>query len=129
MCHNRAVKRLPEELLDEVTQRLVDTFAPEAIYLFGSHAWGEPSEDSDLDLLVIVSDSELEPVERAQQAHHALGEIQVAKDVVVRTNAEVALARRVYASLIGQILDEGRLLWTKPSINLSQPGSAAPLKT
>ena len=107
---------------------MVDEFAPEAVYLFGSHAWGEPTQDSDLDLLVIVSDSDLSPVERAQRAHHALSKVKVSKDVLVRTEAEVAFARRVYASLVSQILDEGRLLWTKPSVNSLQPGLAAPVK-
>ncbi len=112
-----------------MTQRLVYTFAPEAVYLFGSHAWGEPTQDSDLDLLVIVSGSDLSPVQRAQQAYHALGDLEIAKDVLVRTNAEVALAKQVYASLISQVLDEGRPLWTKPSVSSSQLGSSGPLKT
>ena len=33
------------ELLDEVVRRLVDTFHPGRIYLFGSHAWGTPGPD------------------------------------------------------------------------------------
>lgn len=128
MCQNEGVKQL-EGLLEEVTQRLVAEFAPQAVYLFGSYVWGEPTEDSDLDLLVIVANSILSPIQRAQKAHHALGDVKIAKDVLVRTNAEVALSKRVHASLISQILEEGRLLWTKPSVSSSQLGSAAPLKT
>ncbi len=43
-----------QKMIDEVTQRLVKTHSPVAIYLFGSYAWGSPNEDSDLDVAVIV---------------------------------------------------------------------------
>jgi predicted nucleotidyltransferase len=32
---------------------LVDQFRPEMVILFGSYAWGEPHEDSDVDLIII----------------------------------------------------------------------------
>ena len=44
------MKEVSPLLLQEVTHRLVDEFQPEQIILFGSHAWGEPDRDSDLDL-------------------------------------------------------------------------------
>jgi predicted nucleotidyltransferase len=36
----------------------VEEYQPEKIILFGSHAWGQPTADSDLDLLVIKDDPE-----------------------------------------------------------------------
>lgn len=51
------MRELPPEL-DEITARLVAEFDPEAVYLFGSYVWGEPDEDSDLDLLVVVAESD-----------------------------------------------------------------------
>jgi hypothetical protein len=47
---HRSVKNLSPELLNETTSRLVAEFRPEKVILFGSHAWGEPGEDSDVDL-------------------------------------------------------------------------------
>ena len=52
-------------LLQEITERLVKEFQPEEIILFGSYAWGTPDKDSDLDLLIVVSDSDLSPARRA----------------------------------------------------------------
>jgi len=52
------MKTIPSGLLEEITRRLVAEFRPEQIILFGSHAWGIPNEDSDVDLLVIVSHSD-----------------------------------------------------------------------
>ncbi len=43
---------IEKKVIDEVKNRLVNTYNPIAIYLFGSYAWGIPTEDSDLDLLI-----------------------------------------------------------------------------
>ncbi|MFM5987359.1 MAG: nucleotidyltransferase domain-containing protein, partial [Sphaerospermopsis kisseleviana] len=53
---NIPVKKIPRDLLDDITQRLVSALNPEQVILFGSYAYGEPTEDSDVDLLVIISD-------------------------------------------------------------------------
>ena len=44
--------------LDEIVRRVVDGYQPEKIILFGSYAYGRPSADSDLDLLIIKKTSE-----------------------------------------------------------------------
>ncbi|MFN7658777.1 MAG: nucleotidyltransferase domain-containing protein, partial [Dolichospermum sp.] len=53
-----AGKHLSTEFLNEITHRLVTALEPEQIFLFGSYAYGEPTEDSDVDLLVIISKSD-----------------------------------------------------------------------
>lgn len=52
-------------------QVLVEQFHPEQVILFGSYAYGEPTEDSDVDLLVIkeISDS---PVSDATSIRRAV---------------------------------------------------------
>ena len=40
---------------------LVAEFDPDQIILFGSHAWGMPGQDSDVDLLVIVPETDERP--------------------------------------------------------------------
>lgn len=94
-----------------VTRRLVDEFDPEAIYLFGSYAWGQPQPGSDLDVLIIIKDSQQQPVQRAIRAQHSLRGIPVAVDVLVKTSAEVERYRYVHASLEAQILENGKLLY------------------
>ncbi|MBF0337939.1 MAG: nucleotidyltransferase domain-containing protein [Nitrospirae bacterium] len=49
-----------EDKLKTVTEKLVVEFQPEKIILFGSYAWGKPTEDSDVDLLVIKELKETE---------------------------------------------------------------------
>ena len=105
------MKTVSPEILKEIVQRLVQEFRPEKIILFGSHAWGTPTEDSDLDLCVIVPSSGERPVQRAVRAYRCLRGMNVPKDILVKTHAEVEEFRHVVASLERQILEEGKVLY------------------
>jgi predicted nucleotidyltransferase len=98
-------------LLREIAAKLASEFEPEQIVLFGSHAWGEPGEDSDLDLLVIVSDSQERPARRARRAYHCLRGVKAPLDVLVRTRGEVERHRNVRASLVSRALEDGIVLY------------------
>jgi uncharacterized protein len=100
-----------QELLEEVTRRLEAEFHPEQVWLFGSHAWGQPHADSDLDLLVVLKESAENPVRRAQRAHRCLKGIGIAKDILVKTRAEIERFRKVPSSLESEILNRGRLIY------------------
>lgn len=97
--------------IEEARRRLVQALRPERIILFGSHAWGTPGPDSDLDLLVIVSDSGLPPHKRAQAAYRSLFGFGMPCDVIVHTRAEVERLDRVATSLTHRALAEGRVLY------------------
>jgi uncharacterized protein len=105
------VKRVPPSLLDEAVKRLKKEFQPVEIYLFGSHAWGTPHDDSDVDIMVIVSESSERPIKRMQRAHHCLGDLDMSKDVFVQTRTEFDRYRHLRASIQHQILRHGRKLY------------------
>ena len=105
------MKTMSQDLLDEVTRRLATEFQPEQVWLFGSHAWGQPDEGSDLDLLVVVPRSDETPVRRAQRAHRCLRGIDVAMDILVKTRTELERFRNVRSSLESLILRNGRLIY------------------
>lgn len=48
------LKMIDEKAICELSKRIAHEFNPERIILFGSYAYGEPSPDSDVDLLVIL---------------------------------------------------------------------------
>jgi predicted nucleotidyltransferase len=105
------MKAISQELLNEVTGRLAAEFQPEQVWLFGSHAWGQPDEGSDLDLLVVVRESAESPVRRAQRAHRCLRGLGIAKDILVKTHAELERFRNVRSSLEAEMLERGRLIY------------------
>ncbi len=105
------MKSISTDLLEEMTRRLVAELQPEQIILFGSHAWGKPDEDSDVDLLVIVPGSDDKPTGRAMRAYRCLRGLLVPADILVKTRSEVERFRRVYASLESEILERGKVLY------------------
>jgi predicted nucleotidyltransferase len=81
-------------LLEKAVERLKAEFQPEEIYLFGSHARGTPTDDSDVDLMVIVRESSEKAIRRMQRTHRCLTGMGFSKDVLVPTRAQVQFARR-----------------------------------
>ena len=107
----QAVKTLQPDLLNETVERLKTEFQPEEIYLFGSHAWGTPDADSDVDLFVIVPQSDERPIRRDQRAQRCLGRLPISADVLVRTRREVNRVREVLGSLTHEVLQKGRKVY------------------
>ena len=105
------MKSISPDLLEEMERRLIAELQPEQIILFGSHAWGSPDEDSDVDLLVIVPRSDDKPARRAMRAYRCLRGLMVPADVLVKTRSEVERFRRVHASLESEILERGKVLY------------------
>lgn len=105
------MKTIPAGLLEEVVERLKTEFQPEQIFLFGSHAWGTPHEDSDVDLMVIVRESGERAIRRMQRAHHCLGDLDMSKDVFVQTREEFDRYKDLRPSIQHQILQSGRKLY------------------
>jgi predicted nucleotidyltransferase len=96
--------------IDAARDRLVKALHPDRIILFGSHVWGEPTLDSDLDFLVIVADSDQPPHKRAQAAYRALMGLGVPCDVLVQTHAETERLSKVATSLTRRVLEQGRVI-------------------
>jgi uncharacterized protein len=100
-----------DRLILDITDRLVQEFNPENIFLFGSHIWGTPNADSDLDLLVILSSSDISSSQRSTLAYRCLRDIPYPLDILVKTRAEVEKFAQVPQSLEHQILFKGKCLY------------------
>ena len=99
------------ELLYDVTQRLVEWYRPERIYLFGSQARGNVSENSDFDFLVVVADTSPRDRWYENGMFAALADIDVPIDVVVWTKSRFEERVHLKASLPATVEREGRLLY------------------
>ena len=121
------MKTISREGIDEMTRRLVAEFQPEQVILFGSHTWGTPDDDSDVDLMVIVSNSDQSAHQRMVRALHCLSAIEGPKDVLVKTRAEFDFYRDVRASLEYKIVNEGKVLYerSEASIHKELAGQSA----
>ncbi len=106
-----SLREKAQPVIAEATRRLVAEFQPEQVWLFGSYAWGEPTEDSDLDLVVVVPSSQERSLERVRRANRTLRGLGMPKDVLVHTRSEFETYQDVVSSLTYKIMHEGRLLY------------------
>lgn len=104
------MKEISPELLEEVTGRIVGAVHPEKIVLFGSHVWGRPTEDSDVDLMVIVDCSEQPGYRLARDIYRSFRGLRIPVEIVVRTRKEMERGLAVKSSLERRVLEEGRVL-------------------
>ena len=101
-----------EAAVAEAVRRLVEALQPERIYLFGSRTRGEAHADSDYDFMVVVADeTKAARLDLERTAYAALGGLNIANDVLVRTRASFEWELPVVASLAATIEREGRLLY------------------
>jgi predicted nucleotidyltransferase len=85
-------------------------FKPRRIILFGSHAYGKPSPDSDVDLLVILphhSDS----LDKAYEIRNELEHPGFPLDLLVRTPRELRQRMSMGDYFLAEILQKGTLLY------------------
>ncbi len=105
------MKTIDSALLNETIERIVATFDPIAIYLYGSHAYGHPHPDSDIDLLVVVNESALPPHQRAVVAYRALRGLFAPVEIKVATRAEFEQHARWQSSVERVAREKGRVLY------------------
>ena len=101
--------KLPTEAF-AIAKRLHEGLAAEQVYLFGSHVRGEGTPDSDLDFLVVVSQSMESRYERAVAALRVVDNVRFPKDIIVLTRAEWEKELSAPCSLSSTVLREGVLL-------------------
>jgi len=101
-----------EELLREVTKRIVEAFDPEKIILFGSHAYGTPTPDSDVDLLIIMESDE-RPAKRSMRVSKVLQPRPFPMDILVRTPQEVARRLSLGDYFFIEIMKRGKVLYER----------------
>jgi predicted nucleotidyltransferase len=103
--------RLNQEQLDEIVRRLVHALAPRRIYLFGSHAYGEPHENSDVDLMLIVR-GRVPPVSVCYRKGHAsLRGLFVPVELHFASAAGFERRRQAKGSLEHEISEQGQLIY------------------
>lgn len=94
--------------IEEFVQRLVDEYEPEKVILFGSYAYGTPSDGSDVDLLVVMNTS-VAPVLKAAEIRKALRR-DFPIDLIVRTPEQVVQRLAWDDFFLQDIFEKGKVL-------------------
>lgn len=99
------------DAIHETSERIAAEFDPEKVILFGSYAYGSPSEDSDVDLLVIL-DFEGKSFNKSLEILNKV-DPRFAVDLIARRPED---AERRYAQgdpLIREAIDRGVVLYER----------------
>jgi predicted nucleotidyltransferase len=97
--------------LQELTDRIAREFHPERIILFGSYASGNPSPDSDVDLLVVLP-FEGKPFWKSLEIMNRL-DAHFALDLLVRRPDEMKKRYEAGDPIIRDALDHGEVLYER----------------
>jgi predicted nucleotidyltransferase len=103
---------LTDRVLEEIVRRIVRAVQPQKIVLFGSYAYGQPTEDSDLDLLVVL-ETDAPVVQRYLAVSRLLRPRPIPLDILVRTPQEIEEALEKGDGFIREILEWGKILYER----------------
>jgi predicted nucleotidyltransferase len=105
-------ERPVSETLPAAVERIVRELEPEKVILFGSYAYGAPTPDSDVDLLVVL-ETDAPSKERSWAVSRLLIPRPFPVDILVRTPQEIArnLARGDF--FLREIMARGKVLYER----------------
>ncbi|MGI8981995.1 MAG: nucleotidyltransferase domain-containing protein [Pirellulaceae bacterium] len=99
---------VPLRLIRAFARKVAEQFRPEKIILFGSHAYGTPHQDSDVDILVIMpARNELDQSLKIRLAISA----PFPMDLIVRTPQKISSRLKAGDSFHTEIVTKGRVLY------------------
>ncbi len=98
--------------LPKAVRRIARTLRPAKIILFGSYAYGTPTQDSDVDLLVVMNTT-ASSKERSWAVSQLLMPRPFPVDILVRTPREIKRALDQRNFFIHEILTQGKVLYER----------------
>jgi predicted nucleotidyltransferase len=108
-----------QHLINEMIERLKE-LKPHKVILFGSYAKGTETEDSDLDVLVVLDSNEFAKTFKEQNARYLLASnavrevnYQVPMDILVYSKAEYDYFNEQNTLFFKEIKNTGKILYEK----------------
>lgn len=116
------MEHLSDDDLDEIVGTLREVLDPVAIILYGSHAYGNPDEGSDVDVFVVVEATDEPPHRLEARAYRHLYESGLPVEVRVKALEEFRKRRTWVNSLERTVAERGQVLYG--STDRGRPGLA-----
>lgn len=108
MTPDKKTRQLILSLVEEIKER----YSPVKIVLFGSHAYGKPDVDSDIDLL-IIKNTDKRPMDRWIEIKRILRDFQrtIPVSPLIYTEKEIEERKAIKDFFIEEILEKGEVLY------------------
>jgi predicted nucleotidyltransferase len=102
------------KLISEIVEKIKTEYKPEKIILFGSYAYGKPTEDSDIDLF-IVKDTDKRRADRFVEVRTLIYKPgrQISIQPMVYTPKEVEQRLAIGDQFVEEVLARGELLYAR----------------
>lgn len=99
-------------LAQQLLTKLLRSYSPQKVILFGSHVYGSPNPDSDIDLL-IVKDTADRFIDRWVTVRHILSDParKVAIETLILTPEEITDRLARGDQFLAEILEKGEILY------------------
>ena len=100
------------KIITESVNKISSEYKPKKIILFGSYAYGNPTEDSDIDLL-IIKNTDKRPIDRWCEVKKTLRNISqtVSISPLIYTEKEIADRLAIKDFFVKDILEKGEVLY------------------
>jgi len=98
-----------ELLKKEIVARLI-SLNPEKIILFGSYVYGNPDENSDIDICVVNSGNTAK-LDVKRTIRTLLKDFKIAKDILTPSKEEYDFYKNEFGSVYKEIEEKGKVLW------------------
>ena len=100
------------KIIIEMVDKIIKGYEPKKVILFGSYAYGEPTGDSDIDLL-IIKNTDKRPIDRWVEVKKLLRDnsriLPVSPLVYTETEIEERIAIKDF--FVEEILEKGEVLY------------------
>ena len=104
--------RIPMKTIRGIAQHIAEQFNPEQIILFGSHAYGRPTAESDVDLLVVM-DKPVDEMETMVEIAKSLPILTFGVDVIVRSRKTLERRKKLGDWFLREVTQKGKVLYER----------------
>lgn len=100
------------EAIKIIVDKIISEYKPKRVILFGSYAYGVPTEDSDIDLL-IIKDTDERPIDRWVKVKKILRSLKSMFPIspLIYTEKEIKERMAIKDFFLQEILEKGKVLY------------------
>ena len=108
------------KIILSIVEKLKAEYKPERIVLFGSYAYGQPDENSDIDLL-IIKDTDERPIDRRIAVRRLVSGLhnRIPFSPLVLTPVEIERRLTRGDQILAEILNKGETLYVREQLHNS----------
>jgi len=103
MYLNDKIKRI-------IREKIYQEVNPEKVILFGSYAYGNANDESDIDIMVIENELKTSKIKESIKIRNVLEDIKIPKDIIVLSNDEFEFYKNEPGSVIRDAYERGEIL-------------------